>query len=305
MVKDTPVFYFPYFWFPMNQDRAPGFLTPNFGRSSELGYYVQNYFYWPVRDWSDLGIPLDYYEKRGIGTGLEYRYALTGSDSGRLLAYGIYDEQADRARGDFSMQLQQSFTSYARGVADVAVLSDDDYYRDFRQDMSHRYSQFLQSRAFAETTTDPLNVRVLADSTTFLKEGPNVRYKKTPQVDFSTKLRSFGHLPIFLQWESSWADLQISDPDRKFLKAQRVDFSPRIFSSFHKEFLTLTPSLFYRKNYYYRQDYRQDEQDGTTSKDLYGAGLDLVGPKLYRNFSNGLGPRFLSPTQSDLRNPEP
>jgi lipopolysaccharide assembly outer membrane protein LptD (OstA) len=339
-VKDTPVFYFPYFWFPINQERATGFLTPDFGQSNKLGSYIQNYFYWPVRDWADFGFPLDYFEKKGIGTGLEYRYALTESDVGRIRAYGIYDKQQERGRGDLSLQLQQNFTSHIRGVADVTTISDDDYYQDFRQEISQRYSQSLESRAFVETNTDPWNGRILGNLTTFLEEGPNVHYSKAPEVDFYTRLRSFGHFPLFLQWDSSWANLQINDLNQqslqaqKSLKAQRVDFSPRIFSSFTGRFLTLTPSLSYRKTCYYQQDEhdeqtRQDAQSGqdgqdaqsgqdgqdaqsgqdgqdaqsgqdgqdvqsgqdeqdkwkeTTSRDLYGAGLDLVGPKFSRSF---------------------
>jgi len=280
-VKDTPVFYFPYFWFPINQEKAPGFLIPDFGHSSGLGYYIQNYFYWPVRDWADIGFPIDYFEKRGIGTGLEYRYALTESNVGRMRAYGIYDKQEERGRGDLSLQLQQNFASHTRGVADVTAISDDDYYRDFRQEISTRYSQSLESRAFVETTTDPWNGRVLGNLTTFLQEG--VYYSKAPEVDFSTRLRSFGHLPLFMQWESSWANLQIADPNQKSRQAQRLDFSPRIFSSFQGRFFTLTPSLSYRKTYYYQQE-EQEGKDGTTSRDLHGAGLDLVGPKFSRSF---------------------
>ncbi|MEW5801356.1 MAG: LPS assembly protein LptD [bacterium] len=285
-VKDTPLLYLPYFWFPVNQEKAAGFLTPDLGQSSGLGYYIQNYFYWPIRDWTDILFPLDYYEKRGVGAGLEYRYALSESDFGHLRAYGIWDRQESRQRGDVSLQLQQSFAVHSRGVADVTAMSDDDYYRDFRQETSKRYSQFLQSRAFVETTADPWNSRVLADSTTYLQEGPNIL--KTPEVDLSSRIQSFGNLPLFLQWESSWAHLQIKDANRRTLQAQRVDFAPRFFSPLSGRYLTLAPSFYYRKTCYYQQD----EQEGTMGKDLYGAGLDLAGPKFYRRYYSRMGHIF-------------
>lgn len=283
-VKDTPVLYLPYFWFPINQEKAPGFLTPDFGRSSGLGVFVQNYFYLPLRDWTDLGFPIDYYETRGVGTGLEYRYSLTGSDFGRLRLYGIYDRHRGRQRGDASLQFQQVFASRVRAVADVHAMSDDDYYRDFRQEIKQRYSQFLESRAFVETAADPWEARILADQTTFLQEGSNIYFRTIPQVSFSTRLRSYAHLPLFVQWESSWANLRVVDSRQKSLmRAYRADFSPRIFSSFTGRLYTLTPSLFYRRTYYF-----QDDQEAVTTRSLYGGGLDLTGPKFYRSFSGRL-----------------
>ena len=126
-IKNKPVFYFPYLRFPINQERAPGFLTPDFGRSSVLGIFLENTFYWPIHEWSDLTFPIDYYEKKGIGAGVEYRYALTNQDVGRLRAYGLKDSHQKKSRGDFSLQLQQNLPLKTRGIAEVSVVSDNEY----------------------------------------------------------------------------------------------------------------------------------------------------------------------------------
>jgi|GEM_PF-3400477 len=282
-IKDTPVFYFPYFWFPINQEKAPGFLIPDFGRSSELGSFVQNYFYLPLCDWTDLGFPIDYFEKRGVGAGLEYRYCLTRSDFGRLRAYGIYDRQKGQRRAEATLQVQQRVASHTRAVAEVNALSDDDYYRDFRQEIGQRYNQSLESRAFAETSTDPWQVEVSADQATYLYEGPNIYYRRMPQVSFSTKLRSYAHFPLFMQWESSWADLEISDSQSKSLmKTQRVDLSPKIFTPIQRRLYTLTPWLGCRKTLYFQTD-RQKE-----ARNIFGGGLSLTGPRFCRSFPGRL-----------------
>ena len=282
-LKNKPIFFFPYLSFPINQERAPGFLTPDFGRSSALGVFLENTLYWPIHEWTDLTFPIDYYEKKGIGAGFEYRYALTNQDFGCLRAYGLNDRQQKKGRGDFSLQCQQTFPVKTRGIADITVLSDNDYYQDFQQEISKRYSNFLESRAFLEKITDPWNGRILTHYVKPLKDDHPIRYLKAPEIKFYTRLRSYCHLPIFFQWDSSWTQFQIkfNDPNHEDLKTQRIDLFPQLFYSLPGRVFTLTSSLSHRRTYYRHQEPKQ-----TIIRNLYGGSMDLTGPKFYHIFSN-------------------
>ena len=108
-IKNKPVFFFPYIRFPIMQESAPGFLTPDFGRSSVLGIFLENSFYWPIREWSDLTFPVDYYEKKGSGAGVEYRYALTNQDFGHLRVYGLKDRHQKKPEVIFPYNFNKTF----------------------------------------------------------------------------------------------------------------------------------------------------------------------------------------------------
>ncbi len=281
-IKNKPVFFFPYLSFPINQERAPGFLTPDFGRSSVLGIFLENTLYWPIREWSDLKFPIDYYEKKGIGTGVEYRYALTNQDFGRLRAYGLKDRHQKKSRGDFSFHFQQNLPLKTRGIADVSVVSDNEYYQDFQQGIAKRYSNLLESKAFLEKNTDPWNGRILTNYVKPLRDEHNVRYLKAPEITFYTKLRSYAHLPVFFRWDSSWTHFQIHDHEayQGDSKTQRIDLFPQIFYSHPGRFLSLSSSLSHRRTYY-----RCQEEKKTILRNLYGGSLDITGPKFYQIFS--------------------
>ncbi|MGA1874697.1 MAG: LPS-assembly protein LptD [bacterium] len=282
LIKGKPVFLFPYLRFPIQREKAAGFLTPDFGRSSVSGIYIGNYFYWPLRDWTDLGLPIDYYEKRGIGAGLEYRYALTDMNRGYLRIYGISDHLKNKERGDASLQLQHFFSQQTRASIDAAALSDRDYHRDFQQEISKRYSNILESKAFLEKITDLWSGRIVADYAETLGEEQEAYYLKAPEIGFNTRLRSYTRFPLFLQWNSSWTQFHIHDPNNSLPgqdRGQRIDLSPKLYYSFNRHVLTLSPSFFYRKTFY-----RYEEQNETVDMSLYGGGMDVTGPRFHSTF---------------------
>jgi len=281
-IKNKPVFFFPYLSFPINQESASGFLTPDFGQSSVLGIFLENTLYWPIREWSDLKFPIDYYEKKGIGAGFEYRYALTNQDVGRIRAYGLKDRHQKKTRGDFSLQVQQNLPLKTTGIADVSVVSDNEYYQDFQQGIAKRYSNLLESKAFLEKNTDPWNGRILTNYVKPLRDEHNVRYLKSPEITFYTKLRSYAHLPVFFRWDSSWTHFQIHDHEtyQENSKTQRIDLFPQLFYSHPGRFLSLSSSLSLRRTYY-----RCLEEKKSILRKLSGGSLDITGPKFYQIFT--------------------
>ncbi len=48
-IKKIPVFYWPYLRYPLNKERATGFLMPQLGYSGSKGFIYEQSFYWVLR----------------------------------------------------------------------------------------------------------------------------------------------------------------------------------------------------------------------------------------------------------------
>ncbi len=299
-VKNKPIFLFPYFSFPINQDRAAGFLIPDFGHSDNYGTFIENYFYWPIRSWIDLGFPVDFYEKRGSGGGLELRYALSKKDSGNLRIYGIYDKEERKKRGDISLQLQQNVPSNIRAVVDSVLVSDDGYNRDFHQQLFKRYSNFFESKAFVEKFSDNWSIRLLTEHIETISQKKNPRFFKAPQIDFYSRINPWLKLPVFFQLHSSWVSFQTEDTTNPKLNStvdqgalsflqteertkqtgQRITLCPTVYYNYTNRFFTVTPSFSYMGFYYSLEN----DTDNSMRENKYSGEIDFTGPKFQKFF---------------------
>ena len=80
---DVPVFYLPYFSFPVSKQRKSGFLYPKIGSSSNSGLEIEAPYYWNIAPNIDATITPHYMSKRGTQLKTELRY-LTNLQSGNL-----------------------------------------------------------------------------------------------------------------------------------------------------------------------------------------------------------------------------
>lgn len=85
LIKNFPVFWFPYWFYPIKTNRSTGFLVPSFGYSSRDGYKIRNEFFWVVADNADLTLTQIHkgvYRNEGKA---EFRYALDPFSLGDFL----------------------------------------------------------------------------------------------------------------------------------------------------------------------------------------------------------------------------
>ncbi len=82
-LKGIPVFYSPYFDFPIDDRRQTGFLDPIFGNTRKSGTEFAAPFYWNIAPNYDAIITPRYLSKRGIDLQGEGRY-LTQHNTGRI-----------------------------------------------------------------------------------------------------------------------------------------------------------------------------------------------------------------------------
>jgi LPS-assembly protein len=92
-VKKLPLFYLPYFSFPINHDRQTGFLFPTMFSSSESGFGFSTPYYMNLAPNYDLTVTPYYYQKRGTQLNTQYRYLTENSHGTVELGYLPHDRK--------------------------------------------------------------------------------------------------------------------------------------------------------------------------------------------------------------------
>ncbi|WP_303296916.1 LPS-assembly protein LptD [Campylobacter fetus] len=91
-IKDTPVFYMPYFGFSTDKTRRTGFLSPQIAYSKSNGVMYLQPFYIAIADEWDLEFDPQIRTNRGSGIYSTFRFA-DSPYSGGLIRSGIFNEK--------------------------------------------------------------------------------------------------------------------------------------------------------------------------------------------------------------------
>ncbi len=145
-IYGQPVFYLPYFQSPdPSVKRKSGFLTPDYGHSSTLGYITGLPYYWALAPNADLTLTPEYLSEQGLLMQAEWRHRLANGTYSVRLA-GI-DQSAndldvnaataskfDGFRGSVETHGQFSLSSWWKFGWDVVAESDDQFRRFYKLD---------------------------------------------------------------------------------------------------------------------------------------------------------------------------
>ncbi|WP_369989349.1 LPS-assembly protein LptD [Pseudomonas xanthosomatis] len=94
-VKDIPVLYTPYIYFPIDDRRQSGFLPPSFSSSGDTGFMLVTPYYFNLAPNYDATLYPRYMSKRGLLMEGEFRY-LTKSSEGQFGGAFLNDANDDR-----------------------------------------------------------------------------------------------------------------------------------------------------------------------------------------------------------------
>jgi LPS-assembly protein len=296
-IKKVPVFYFPYFRYPLNRERATGFLMPQIGYSGTKGFIYGQSFYWAISRSMDATLTADYYSSRGIGAGLEQRYMFSEGSGGDLSLYyfkfkkdpnGVNPANAYILRLNHNQTLPLDF----KLVANVDYQSSFDFLREFdnnfqRAVISNRSSQVYLSRAWSNFN---LNVRVSRFETYFTQLGNSIVSYNLPQISFNSfKIKVFSPLYFslssgFNSWEYGMANAYKAGTQTR---SQTLWLTPALTVPFTDiPWLTLNTTVGTNLQYYF-QSYapwgRQAVNEPLFTQN-YNLNLELIGPVFFRIF---------------------
>lgn len=104
--KNVPIFYTPYYSFPMSPKRKSGFFMPDFGSGSGQGFYIGVPYYWNIAPNYDLLVKPEWFSERGLQLNNYFRY-LTPRSDGSLYVSFMPDDFG------FAQYKQSTLNSYA------------------------------------------------------------------------------------------------------------------------------------------------------------------------------------------------
>ncbi len=185
-VEGVPVFYSPYFSHPTpDADRKSGFLKPQHGSNSNLGFSAQYPYYWNISPDKEATITPWFTSKEGWAGLGQYRQLL---DDGFVNFSGSITNPAKRneltgdviggneLRGHFFTRGQGSVTEDWKWGFDVNRTTDDTYLRRYR----FGFFETLPSRVFLENVDE--RDYMVAESMTFQRLDGRIAPEQEPFI---------------------------------------------------------------------------------------------------------------------------
>jgi LPS-assembly protein len=295
----VPILYTPYLVFPAKTERQSGFLPPQLGHSSRLGWFVDLPFYWVISDSADATLYTNYMTQNGLMEGAEFRYAASEKSKGLLRFDYIHDldpldrqeQQQDyyesapgllgyfqdrwwwRSKQDFTLPLGVT------GKFDVDVVSDPYFLREF----DSGFSSFKESRtAFHQTfgrdflndETSTFRESTLQANKTWFTQSVNMDFhyydnldraedgntlQALPVVTYGAVQQPILEGPFFWQADSFYVDFYRPNGTR----GQRLDLQPRVALPLRwAPYLDLQPSVAVRETLYLTDNFEGESNNG-------------------------------------------
>ncbi|MFM8455120.1 MAG: LPS-assembly protein LptD, partial [Gammaproteobacteria bacterium] len=258
---DTPVFYWPYLDFPLDDRRTSGFLFPSFASSKQHGLEWIIPYYWNIAPNYDATLSWHSYSKRNQGLDLETRYLqknwagqfnLEYLPNDRLYKRYVADKKADPqgiAKNDPRYQGLKGQNRYFllwkhQGTWQESSIpgqlglnltfnkaSDSNYLQDFNSDLASSNTQQLLQQAKFNHGLDTWNTQVNFQQYQTLHPFEGARtdsvYRLSPQI--SSKA-SFGE-DLVLQTPIEWSNFTRRHSyytNQPYTTGQRINFRPSL-----------------------------------------------------------------------------
>jgi LPS-assembly protein len=312
-VKDIPVFYTPYIYFPIDDRRQSGFLPPSMGTSSDNGFSLQTPYYFNLAPNYDATLYPTYMANRGLLMEGEFRY-LTESSEGQVGAAYLDDSEDERElqseyedqRWLYSWQHKQGLNSRLLAEVDYTDISDPYYFQDLDTDLGIDTPTYVNQRGSLTYRGNSYRARLNLHAYELANITDVTPYDRLPQltldgklpfnpggldftygseyVRFDRDLRSGNFINEDGVAEQTWYDARIRGLARA--NGERLHLEPGVSLPLDWTWGFLKPQIKYRQTHY---DISLDQQGKNTllaeqefdSTQNRGVGLFSVDSGLY------------------------
>jgi len=192
-VKDIPVFYTPYIYFPIDDRRQSGFLPPSFGTSTKTGFMLVTPYYFNLAPNYDATLYPRYMSKRGLLMEGEFRY-LTKSSEGQFGASYLNDDDTERSKQTdyektrylLNWQHKGGLDSRVMTEVDYTKISDPYYFQDLQSDqIGVQNRDFVNQQGAVTYRGDTYSARVNAQAYQLATISNITPYNRLPQITFN------------------------------------------------------------------------------------------------------------------------
>jgi LPS-assembly protein len=301
-IKKVPIFYMPYFRYPLDRERSTGFLMPQLGYSGVKGFFYGQSFYWAMARNMDASFHLDLYSSKGFGGGLEYRYLFrdgTGGDA-RLYYFAFKpDATGEKSPNAYIVRFKhnQPLPADFKLVANIDYQTSIDFMRQFDNDFKRASVSNFRSEAYVSRAWSYYNFSLRASrfETYYTMIGDSIVTYYQPQLTFNSfKIKLFS--PFYFSFSSaltSWRYGWKSDFEAGTQKYySSVSFSPVLSLPFSAiPWLTINSSLTSNLIYYaqsFSPNTRLIINDPVFSANCV-VGVEWTGPVFFRIFQDAGG----------------
>ncbi|MDI6800926.1 MAG: LPS assembly protein LptD [Thermodesulfovibrionales bacterium] len=223
-VRGVPVLYSPYLWTPIETERATGFLFPVIGSSSRKGFRLSPAFFWNIDENRDAIFFLDYYSKRGLGTGIEYRY-IDLANYGKWQAFHIRDQELKKDYFELKVTHNTQIGDI-KGYLDVNYINQKDFYKEYSEETKINIQRFLQSTGEVSAQFTNSRLYLLGQYWIDLNGENSILPQKLPELGYVINPTRIG--PFLFAMNSSIANFYRDEEAR----GQRLDINPTLYHSF-------------------------------------------------------------------------
>lgn len=226
--KDVPIFYAPYFSFPVGNQRKTGFLAPRIDQNEKTGFEYRQPFYWNIKPDTDATFTVRTMSDRGVQLQSELRH-LNRIGSWTLNQEFIATDRrhtSDESRHFTRLQHLGSLSSRWSTSVDINNVSDRDYFEDLGDTLKIASITHLERRGDITYAAEnySFRARLLSYQTVDASIEPDDRpYRQLPQLkfDYQKSIANTG-LDATLNTEAVFFDRDDS------VRGTRVDIKPRL-----------------------------------------------------------------------------
>lgn len=315
-VKDIPILYTPYIYFPIDDRRQSGFLPPTIGTSTDTGFTLVTPYYFNLAPNYDATLYPRYMSKRGMLVEGEFRY-LTKSSEGQFGAAYLNDDDTERSKQTDYEKTRYMYNWQHKGGLDSRVLtqvdytkiSDPYYFQDLETDqIGVKSSDFVNQQGSVTYRGDNYTARLNAQQYQLATVSNITPYGRLPQITFN------GQLPYHPEGLNFDYETEIVRFDRDLKTGNFIDengnAAPRLDTNVsglaraNGDRLNLKPGVslpmnwtygFLKPSLKYQYTQYQLDLDGTGKSQIVAqqnaaatAGTDYVGGKFDSNQNRGV-----------------
>lgn len=214
-VGNVPIFYLPYFNFPIDDQRRSGFLIPQGGWDSKNGVEVNIPYYLNLAPNYDATITTRLYSERNPMINGEFRYLTRHLGSGEIDASYLAKDRKYHDKNRHSIFLNHDWQSDKVDNLSAAIMynqvSDSDYLNDFESSNQAgnqiNLPRYIQANYYNDYLNGQLKFETFQTLPANNEDGQSLQDKDKPYARLPQFSLSY-HLPKV----SSWKAIDINQP---------------------------------------------------------------------------------------------
>jgi len=279
-IRGVPVAYVPYVNFPIDDRRKSGLLPPTIQQSTRSGTDILLPVYWNIAPNYDATLAPRYLSRRGLGLESEFRF-LQPNQSGELRSSILPDDDTfGDDRWNLGLEHRARLAPGLSSALSLNRVSDEDYFRDFGNNLDQSSRTFLPSQALINYRRG--NIATTARAQVYQTVNPTISpgnepHRRLPQVNFGYTPERADLGPFWLEHRVDAEAVRFDHTaPRQRDTGTRLDLTPRISVPLDRQAGYIRPSLAMRFTSYDldRGEARAD-QDGTITRATPIASLDM------------------------------